>query len=147
MKKIFAVLMALCLLCAAVSALADEAAEETYELPEAIEAEAADDFFGTWILVGMIENGVLLDEEGIAAKYGDQTPFFEVNEDEMIAYSTDENGEIKDDKISDTFADGFLTAEDEDGAYTVVMLEDCSLAITMNDGALILIMVQDESEG
>lgn len=147
MKKILAILMALCLLCTAVSALADEAADETYELPEAIEAEAVDDFFGTWVLSGAIYNGVLLDEEGMAGIFGDQTPFFEVNEDKMIAYSTDENGEIQAQEIDYTFADGFLSAEDEDGTYNIVMLEDYSLAISMNDGALILIMVTDESEG
>ena len=97
MKKLFSVLMALCLLCTAVAALAEEAAPTWEDMPrvvtldEGVELTDAD-FEGDWIVDKVFIDNVYLTPEEVEAN-GLNIPPIRIADGQIINIVTDEQGE------------------------------------------------------
>ena len=156
MKKILAVLMALCMLCTAVCALADEAEDDAAdyaELPQVMEAESEDDFYGEWALDAVLIGDTVVDAEtAIAEIFGGEEPLVGIHDGFLYDYTLDEDGEIIEDKTKEyeyTFTDGRLEGEGEGQKFIIELLEDANIVMTIvtDDGEISMFMVEDDSEG
>ena len=97
MKKLFSVLMALCLLCTAVAALAEEAAPTWEDMPQVVTlnegVELTDaDFEGDWIVDKVFIDNVYLTPEEVEAN-GLNIPPIRIADGQIINIVTDEQGE------------------------------------------------------
>ena len=134
MKKLFAVLMALCLLCAAAAALAET---ETEELPqvitfdEGVELTEAD-FEGEWVVSRVYKGETLMTDEEVAQNFhiapitiADKKvtiTYDEGNTEEYVCYVEanqlaleDENAKVVFDKLNDGNLVMSMFIEGEDG--------------------------------
>ena len=97
MKKLFSVLMVLCLLCTAVAALAEEAAPTWEDMPrvvtldEGVELTDAD-FEGDWIVDKVFIDNMYLTPEEVEAN-GLNIPPIRIADGQIINIVTDEQGE------------------------------------------------------
>ena len=97
MKKLFSVLIALCLLCTAVAAMAEEAAPTWEDMPrvvtldEGVELTDAD-FEGDWIVDKVFIDNVYLTPEEVEAN-GLNIPPIRIADGQIINIVTDEQGE------------------------------------------------------
>jgi hypothetical protein len=97
MKKLFSVLMALCLLCTAVAALAEEAAPTWEDMPQVVTldegVELTDaDFEGDWIVDKVFIDNVYLTPEEVEANGLNIRPI-RIADGQIINIVTDEQGE------------------------------------------------------
>ena len=97
MKKLFSVLMVLCLLCTAVAALAEEAAPTWEDMPQVVTldegVELTDaDFEGDWIVDKVFIDNVYLTPEEVEAN-GLNIPPIRIADGQIINIVTDEQGE------------------------------------------------------
>ena len=97
MKKLFSVLMILCLLCTAVAALAEEAAPTWEDMPQVVTlnegVELTDaDFEGDWIVDKVFIDNVYLTPEEVEAN-GLNIPPIRIADGQIINIVTDEQGE------------------------------------------------------
>ena len=97
MKKLFSVLMVLCLLCTAVAALAEEAAPTWKDMPQVVTldegVELTDaDFEGDWIVDKVFIDNVYLTPEEVEAN-GLNIPPIRIADGQIINIVTDEQGE------------------------------------------------------
>ena len=97
MKKLFSVLIALCLLCTAVAAMAEEAAPTWEDMPQVVTlnegVELTDaDFEGDWIVDKVFIDNVYLTPEEVEAN-GLNIPPIRIADGQIINIVTDEQGE------------------------------------------------------
>ena len=135
MKKFLAMLVALCMLSAAV-ALAD-AIPSFDEMPLVVMEDEdtvieEGDFEGEWVIDKAFYSTVYVDLEEVAAEYGLNLDPIYIADGMVTMDTTDENGEAQTEEIPYIFKAGQLQCTDEDGNnFVVELLEDGNIVMSM----------------
>ena len=129
MKKTLALILALCLTLAACSAFA--AAEEAVVLIPAPQTDLENDaaFQGDWKVAQLLLGDQLIELEAALSLMGGSFPLsFQIADGKLIAQKPDGTGT---EEIAYVFENSQLVAQDEEGVYTLQLLEDGTLMISM----------------
>ena len=137
MKKAFALLAALCLLCASCAALADFEAPAFDSMPQAViedENTTVDEaaFQGEWVLNVAFANTDYVDEQTLAGTFGYNFMPFRIADGRLLQDGENENGEFQTLEAPYTFEAGQLQGKDGTGkTFTVDLLEDGNIVLSV----------------
>ena len=136
MKKLIAILMTLCLLCASCAALADMVIPEFDSMPQVV---IEDDettvnetaFFGEWVLNVAFADMVYVDDSTLFDKFNYNFMPIVISEGKISQDEQQENGEFITREMAYTFEAGQLVGTDDDGhTFVVELLEDGNIVMT-----------------
>ncbi|MBR3494728.1 MAG: hypothetical protein IKH38_04805 [Clostridia bacterium] len=136
MKKFFAILMTLCLLCAACTAMADLEIPTFDSMPGVVLEdgdttvdEAA--FEGNWVLRVAFAGEEYVDEQTLAGTYGFNFMPYRITKGMILQDLQDENGEFHTVEMPYTFEAGQLQGTDAEGrGFAVELLEDGNIVMS-----------------
>jgi len=137
MKKTFAILMALCILCAACSALADMEIPTWDSMPSVViedENTTVDEaaFEGEWVLNAAFANTVYVDEATLFDSYDFVFMPYCIGEGKIAQDVQNEYGEFNTVEMPYTFEAGQLQGVDGNGrVFTVELLEDGNIVMSV----------------
>lgn len=137
MKKIFAVLMTLCLLCAAFTAVADMEIPVFENMPHVViedEDTAVDEaaFNGEWVLNTAFLGTDYLSTETLFDSFGFNFMPICIGDGKITQDIQDENGEFHTREMEYTFEAGQLQGTDGSGVeYVVELLEDGNIVMSV----------------
>lgn len=160
MKKFFALLLTLCLLCTAAAALADEAAEgipSFDDMPMSVDPDetgaTVEDFYGDWIIDVAFVGIEFIPMQDLLDKYFEgRNVIFTIGEGKII-FNMEAGEGFENIELDSTYESGQLRAKTEGGADIVVdLLEDGNLCMAVflpddNKTNLNLFLVLDEEDG
>lgn len=135
MKKMIAVLMALCVLCAAGASLADMEIPDWESMPEAVTEDENTKveekaFEGEWVLKCAFANKDFVDEQTLAGTYGYNFMPFVIGEGKIKQDIQQENGEFVTKEAAYTLEHTQLIGTDWNGrTFVVDLLVDGNIAL------------------
>ena len=137
MKKLTAILLALCLMCAAGAALADMEIPSWESMPDVVLEdgnttvdEAA--FEGEWVLNVAFLDTVYIDLETLAGSFGFNFMPMRIAEGKITQDMQNENGEFTTEETEYTFEAGQLQGKDENGLdFVIELLTDGNIVMSV----------------
>ena len=126
MKKVFALLMTLCLLCTA-SALAE--APKFADMPAMV---TFDSFFeGDWVAGATFAGETYVDPEALAAAYHITIPAVTIGDGVVVFTGTNENGEAVTEEYPYILENSQMEIQDDDGTIFIFeLLEDGNITMS-----------------
>lgn len=137
MKKVIAVLMTICLLCATFAAFADMEIPKFEEMPAVViedEDVTVDEtaFYGEWKLNVAFFDTEYVDEQSLSADYGYNFMPYTISEGKVTQDWENENGEFVTEEATYKFEAGQLQCVDNEGnEFVIELLEDGNLVMSM----------------
>ena len=137
MKKFFAILMTLCMLCAASASLADMEIPNFDDMPNVVLEEDENpieesSYFGEWVLSAAFLDKEYLDEQSLSESVGFNFMPFVISEGKISQDIQDENGEFHTSELEYVFEAGQLQCTDASGLnFVVELLEDGNVVMTV----------------
>ena len=137
MKKLIAILTALCLLAAAGAALADMEIPSWDSMPAVVledENTTVDEaaFEGEWVLNAAFLDTVYIDTATLADSFGFNFTPFRIAEGKIMQDVQNENGEFTTEEMVYAFEAGQLQSTDDNGLnYAVDLLEDGNIVMSL----------------
>ena len=137
MKKLIAILMTLCLLCAAGAALADMEIPTFDSMPPVVaedEETTVDEaaFAGEWVLNVAFYNTEYVDEQTLAGTFGYNFMPWVIGDGKITQEVQQENGEFITAEMAYVFEAGQLQCVDDDGLeYAFELLEDGNIVMSV----------------
>ena len=137
MKKIVAILMTLCLLCASCAALADMEPPVFENMPLAVMEDenttiSKDVFDGEWTLNVAFLSRVYLTEQELAEKFSYNFMPITIDNGKVSQDIQDENGEFHTGELELTFEAGQLWGTDGQGyEFVIELLEDNNIVVSV----------------
>ncbi len=137
MKKLFAILMTLCLLCGACAAAANMEIPAWKDMPGVViedENTTVDEtaFEGEWVLHAAFAEEAYVDEQALADTYGFNFMPYRIAEGKILQDVQNENGEFETVETPYTFEVGQLQGEDAEGrGFAVELLEDGNIVMSV----------------
>ena len=137
MKKIYAILMALCILCAVCSAVADTEIPVFDNMPGVVfeDGETTVDetaFEGEWVLNAAFIDTEYIDPSTLSEAYGFNFMPFVIAGGKVSQDIQNENGEFSTEEMAYTFEAGQLQATDDNGMnYVFELLEDGNIVMSL----------------